>query len=76
MMSNAVAFYRARVTGGDVHEIRENGEIGLEGAKEWCRSLSLENSTVDLYCLRPDGTELFCETIRPKDEDVLTLLDI
>ncbi len=76
MMSNAVAFYRARVTGGDIHELRANGQIGIEGAKEWCRSLSLENSTVDLYCLRMDGSEIFCETIRPEGDDLLSLLDI
>ena len=76
MMSNAVAFYRARVTGGDIHELRADGQIGMDGAKEWCRSLSLENSTVDLYCLRNDGTEIFCETIRPEGDDVLSLLDI
>ena len=76
MMSNAVAFYRARVTGGDVHELRADGQIGLDKAKEWCRSLSLENSTVDLYCLRMDGSEIFYETIRPEGEDVLSLLDL
>ncbi len=76
MMSNAVAFYRARVTGGDIHELRANDQIGMDGAKEWCRSHSLENSTVDLYFLRMDGSEIFCETIRPEGDDVLSLLDI
>ena len=75
MMSNA-AFYRARVTGGEIHELPANGQIGLETAKEWCQSLSAQNSTVDLYCLRMDGTEIFCETIHPVGETVVRLLEL
>ena len=57
-MAGPVIRYRAK-TVDQVHEIVEDGWVGIQGAREWCQGIADQDSTVDLYCLLVDGTEMF-----------------
>jgi hypothetical protein len=69
-MARRVIRYRARTTRA-VHELGEDGGVGIESAKKWCQELAEQHSTVDLYCLLVDGTEVYSGTYRrEKQSDV------
>ena len=64
-MAGQVIRYRAK-TNQETHELGEDGWVGIQGAREWCQELADQNSTVDLYCLLIDGTEVYYGTYRPE----------
>ncbi len=62
-MAGPVIRYRAKTT-RQVHELGEDGWVGIQRARSWCQELADEHSTVDLYCLLIDGTEVYYGTYR------------
>lgn len=75
-MAGHVVRYRAKTTHA-VYEISEDGWVGVQKARKWCQEIAEEASTVDLYCLLLDGTELYDSTHRRErntDNDFLVSL--
>ena len=66
-MAGAVIRYRAKTT-THIHELGEDGWVGINKAREWCQELAEQDSTVDLYCLLVDGTEVYYGTYRREHE--------
>lgn len=66
-MFGGVIGYRAK-TIHEVHELGEDGWVGIQKARQWCQDLADEHSTVDLYCLFVDGTEVYYGTYRRATE--------
>ena len=74
-MAGPVLLYRAK-TPHRIHELVEDGWVGIEGARQWCAKLAKGTCTVDLYCLLLDGTELFLESFPGSaDHDIGPLMD-
>lgn len=72
-MAGSVIRYRAKAA-DRVLEIPEDGWVGIQGARKWCEELAEEDSTVDLYCLLVDGTEMFYGSFPSSDEEDLERL--
>ena len=75
-MSGSVIRYRAKAA-DQVFEIPEDGWVGIQGARKWCEELADEDSTVDLYCLFVDGTEVFYGSfLSNEDSDLDSLVSL
>ncbi len=66
-MAGTIALYRAK-TGRFIHELHESGGVGIEKAREWCQELAEQHSTVDLYFILVDGTEVFSGSFVHKND--------
>jgi hypothetical protein len=69
-MAGPVIWYRAK-TIRETYELGEDGWVGIKNAREWCKELAEEHSTVDLYCLCVDGTEMYYATYRRETQSEL-----
>ncbi len=75
-MAGDIIRYRAKAA-DRVLEIPEDGWVGIQGARKWCEELADEDSTVDLYCLLVDGTEMFYGSfVSHEDADLDNLMTI